>query len=70
MVIAGSVLIATGVGDPAGAMLISAGADTIIQKATTGEVSGGQVAFTGAVGLVAGPLARWSRGLRVVWVPW
>ncbi|MDR2255664.1 MAG: hypothetical protein LBE25_06675 [Arthrobacter sp.] len=47
MVIAGGVLIATGVGGPAGAMLISAGADTIIQKATTGEVNWGQVALSG-----------------------
>ena len=50
MVIAGGVLIATGVGGPAGMMLVSAGADTIIQKATTGSVDWGQVALSGALG--------------------
>lgn len=38
MVIAGGVMMATGVGGPAGLALISMGADTIIQKATTGSV--------------------------------
>ncbi|CEA06761.1 Putative deoxyribonuclease RhsC [Arthrobacter saudimassiliensis] len=57
MIVAGGLLIASGVGGPAGAVLIAAGADTIIQKATTGEVNWGQVAVTGAVGLVAGPIA-------------
>ncbi len=57
MVIAGGVLMATGVGGPVGLALIGAGADTIIQKATTGSVNWGQVALTGAVGVVAGPLA-------------
>ena len=33
-------------------MLVSAGADTIIQKATTGEVNWGQVAVSGAAGAV------------------
>ncbi len=37
-------------------MLIGAGADTIIQKATTGEVNWGQVAVSGAFGLVGGGL--------------
>ncbi|WIB16297.1 DUF6531 domain-containing protein [Curtobacterium sp. MCPF17_050] len=50
MVVAGGVLMATGVGGPAGMMLISAGADTIIQKATTGEVDWGEVALSGALG--------------------
>ena len=50
MVIAGGVLMATGVGGPAGMMLIGAGADTIIQKATTGDVNWGQVALSGALG--------------------
>ncbi|GAB3769477.1 DUF6531 domain-containing protein [Microlunatus parietis] len=54
MVIAGGVLMATGVGGPAGMMLISAGADTIIQKATTGEVNWGQVAVSGALGGIGG----------------
>ncbi|HEY9293149.1 MAG TPA: DUF6531 domain-containing protein [Microlunatus sp.] len=54
MVIAGGVLVATGVGGPAGMMLISAGADTIIQKATTGQVNWGEVAVSGALGGVGG----------------
>jgi hypothetical protein len=54
MVVAGGVLVATGVGGPVGMMLISAGADTIIQKATTGEVNWGQVAVSGAFGAVGG----------------
>jgi YD repeat-containing protein len=54
MVVAGGVLLATGVGGPVGAMLISAGADTIIQKATTGEVNWGQVAVSGAFGALGG----------------
>ncbi|WP_375430835.1 DUF6531 domain-containing protein [uncultured Friedmanniella sp.] len=52
MVVAGGALMATGVGGPAGMMLISAGADTIIQKATTGDVNWGQVAVSGAAGAV------------------
>lgn len=39
-----------------GGGLISAGADTIIQKATTGEVNWGQVAVNGAAGMVGGGL--------------
>ncbi|HHU39598.1 MAG TPA: type IV secretion protein Rhs [Propionibacterium sp.] len=54
MVIAGGALIATGVGGPAGMMLIGAGADTIIQKATTGEVKWDQVALSGALSVVGG----------------
>ena len=54
MVVAGGVLIATGVGGPAGMMLICAGADTIIQKATTGQVNWGQVAISGAFGAWGG----------------
>lgn len=38
-IVAGGVLMATGVGGPAGLMLIGAGADTMIQKATTGDVN-------------------------------
>ncbi len=57
MVIAGGVLMATGVGGPVGLALVGAGLDTVIQKATTGSVNWGQVALTGAVGVVAGPLA-------------
>ncbi|MDT0234779.1 RHS repeat-associated core domain-containing protein [Curtobacterium sp. BRB10] len=54
MVVAGGVLVATGVGGPVGMMLIGAGADTIIQKATTGEVNWGQVAVSGAFGAAGG----------------
>ncbi|WP_439691435.1 hypothetical protein ACRQ4B_10725 [Curtobacterium sp. SP.BCo] len=54
MVIAGGVLLATGVGGPLGMVLISAGADTIIRKATTGEVNWGQVAVSAAFGAVGG----------------
>jgi hypothetical protein len=50
MVIGGGVLMATGVGGPAGLALISAGADTLMQKAVTGEVDWGQVALSGALG--------------------
>lgn len=53
-IVAGGVLMATGVGGPAGLMLISAGADTVIQKATTGDVNWGQVAVSGAFGAVGG----------------
>jgi RHS repeat-associated protein len=54
MVIAGGVLIATGIGGPAGMMLIAAGADTVIQKATTGQVNWGEVAVSGVLGGVGG----------------
>jgi len=54
MVIAGGIMMATGVGGPVGAMLIGAGADTIIQKATTGEVNWGEVALSGALGAFGG----------------
>ena len=54
MVIGGGILIATGVGGPAGMMLVSAGADTLIQKATTGKVDWGEVAVSGALGGVGG----------------
>lgn len=54
MVIAGGALMFTGVGGPAGMMLMSAGADTIIQRATTGSVDWGQVAISGAFGAWSG----------------
>ncbi len=63
MVIAGGVLIASGVGGPAGMMLISAGADTIIQKATTGGVNWGQVAISGAFGAWGGAGAAARMGV-------
>ena len=40
----------TGVGEPISAMLLSAGADTLIQKATTGTVDYREVLVTGALG--------------------
>ena len=57
MVIAGGVLMATGVGGPLGGMLIGAGADTIIQRATTGQVNYGQVAISGLLGAAGGGAA-------------
>lgn len=62
MVIAGGVLVATGAGGPVGMMLISAGADTIIQKATTGKVDWGEVALSGALGAVGGGAASLAKG--------
>ncbi|QWL28507.1 hypothetical protein E2R33_07790 [Rathayibacter toxicus] len=50
MVIGGGALIATGVGGPIGGMLIAAGADVIIQKATTGSVNWTETAITAATG--------------------
>ncbi|WP_432477897.1 DUF6531 domain-containing protein [Nocardioides sp. GXQ0305] len=66
MVIAGGVLVATGVGGPAGMMLISAGADTIIQKATTGSVNWGQVAISGAFGAFGGTGVARSLGANTL----
>ena len=59
MVVAGGALMATGVGGPVGMMLVSAGADTIFQKATTGDVDWRVVAVFGALGAVGGG-AVWS----------
>ncbi|WP_181024593.1 hypothetical protein [Rathayibacter rathayi] len=50
MVVAGGVLMATGVGGPIGAGLIGAGIDVIIQKATTGSVNWAQTALTAVTG--------------------
>ncbi len=58
----GGVLMLTGVGGPAGAMLLSFGADVIIQKATKGEVNYAQAAISGLAG-GAGIVA--SKGLTV-----
>ena len=72
MVVGGGVLIATGAGGPLGMMLVSAGADTIIQEATTGEVDWGEVSVSGAAGAVGfgvgGALAKTavSTGVRTV----
>lgn len=66
MVAAGGVLMATGVGGPLGGVLLGAGIDTIAQKATTGSVTWGEVAVSGAVGLVGGGLGaaagKWAAG--------
>nr|WP_274611179.1 RHS repeat-associated core domain-containing protein [Rathayibacter toxicus] len=62
MVIGGGALIATGVGGPVGGMLMAAGADVIIQKATTGSVNWTQTAVTAATG----GLGELAAGTRVV----
>ncbi|WP_375430357.1 RHS repeat-associated core domain-containing protein [uncultured Friedmanniella sp.] len=62
MIVAGGALMITGVGGPAGAMLISVGADTIIQKATTGEVNWGEVGVSFAAGAVGGGFAAAKLG--------
>jgi RHS repeat-associated protein len=59
MVVGGIALMATGFGGPVGAAMIggallSAGASTGIQKATTGDVDWGQVVVDGAIGGLAG----------------
>jgi RHS repeat-associated protein len=59
MIVAGAVMVATGVGGPAGMMLISAGADTMIQKFTTGTVNWGQVAISGAMGAAGAGLGAY-----------
>jgi RHS repeat-associated protein len=58
-VVAGGVLVAVGgpVGAAIGGGLISAGVDTIMQKATTGEVDWGKVAVNGAIGMIGGGVA-------------
>lgn len=61
-VVGGGLLMATGVGGPAGAMLMSFGADVLIQKATTGEVNYKQAAVSGLAG-GAGFVA--SKGLTI-----
>lgn len=48
---------ATGVGGPLGGMLIGAGVDTVIQRATTGRVDYGQVAVSGLLGAAGGGAA-------------
>lgn len=65
MVVAGGALMLTGVGGPAGMMLLSAGADTIIQKATTGQVNWGEVAISGAMGAWGGAAMGATGPLKV-----
>ncbi len=62
MVLAGGILIATGVGGPVGMMLVSAGADTIIQKATTGSVNWGEVGVSFVAGGIGGGFAAAKLG--------
>ncbi|HEX8157810.1 MAG TPA: DUF6531 domain-containing protein [Solirubrobacteraceae bacterium] len=54
LVVAGGVLMATGVGGPIGLGLIGAGVSAGMQKFTTGEVNWKQVAVDGAIGAVTG----------------
>ena len=62
MVIGGVALMATGVGGPVGMMLVSAGADTIIQKATTGSVNWGEVGVSFVAGGIGGGFAAAKLG--------
>ncbi|WP_432478211.1 DUF6531 domain-containing protein [Nocardioides sp. GXQ0305] len=62
LVVGGIALMATGVGGPLGAMALSAGADVLIQKATTGKVNYAQAAVSGLAG-GAGFVA--SKGLTI-----
>ncbi|PPF61636.1 hypothetical protein C5C18_14995 [Rathayibacter tritici] len=56
MIVAGGVLMATGVGGPIGAGLVGAGIDVIVQKATTGSVNWGQTALTAVTGGLGGSM--------------
>jgi RHS repeat-associated protein len=58
MVIAGGVLVATGVGGPLGGALIGAGLDVAIQKYQNGSVNWGAVAVGAIAGGVAGHALR------------
>lgn len=48
--VAGAVLMVTGVGGPAGALLVSFGMDALIQQATTGRVNYAQSLVSGDFG--------------------
>ena len=70
LVIAGGIAAATGFGGPLGMMLIGAGADMIIQRATTGSVNYIEVVVSGLLGAAggAGGSALAGRlGLKGVW---
>ena len=70
LVVAGGIAAATGFGGPLGMMLIGAGADMIIQRATTGSVNYIEVAVSGLLGAAggAGGSALAGRlGLKGVW---
>jgi RHS repeat-associated protein len=69
-IVGGIALMCTGVGGPAGIALMAAsgaliagGADTAIQKATTGKVNWGQVAVTAVVGAATGGAGAWAAGV-------
>ncbi|NNC11906.1 type IV secretion protein Rhs [Planctomonas sp. JC2975] len=69
-IVGGIALMCTGVGGPAGIALMAAsgaliagGADTAIQKATTGKVDWGQVAVTAVVGAATGGAGAWAAGV-------
>lgn len=53
-IVGGGILMFTGVGGPAGMMLISGGIDVITQKATTNNVNWAQVAGATALGAIPG----------------
>lgn len=57
MVVAGGVLMASGVGGPLGAAVLGAGVDTLVQRAMTGSVDYTEVAVTGVLGVVGGGAA-------------
>ncbi|WP_157683870.1 DUF6531 domain-containing protein [Microlunatus soli] len=60
----GIALLATGIGGPLGMAALSAGADTLIQKATTGEVNYKQVAVSAAIGGAGAGVAAGFRGIQ------
>ena len=65
MLIGGGILTACGV-EPLGPMFIGAGVDAIIQRATTGHTSYGQVALSGMLGMV-GEVAGAARAAQLGW---
>jgi len=65
MLVGGGILTACGV-EPLGPMLIGAGVDAIIQRATTGHTSYGQVALSGMLGMV-GEVAGAARAAQLGW---
>ena len=65
MLIGGGILTACGV-EPLGPMFIGAGVDAIIQRATTGHTSYGQVALSGMLGM-AGEVAGAARAAQLGW---
>lgn len=65
-VIVGGAMIATGVGGPLGMMFVSAGLDTIVQKATTGSVNPWQVAVSFGFGAWGATGAATKLGARTL----